>query len=285
MVVIVNGAPLRRDELRARCEGRYGIQMVNRFVADELARQFAVSKDCWPTDAEVEALHERERAKPDYHERLALSDQTEEEYVARLRRELSEAKLLCKGVSVTDAEIRTFYETNIDPANPGAKFHTRARVQVSAIAAASAQSARDAQAELADGVPWNTVVARVSLDPSREIGGRLLPFSRGESVFATDPVIENAVFAMTPGERLGPVRAAGKWWIIRCDTKWRASTIPWADARDDARMGALIGKGIRRNRSKIEAERLAFVRRSTIRIYDDGYSEAAEPDLSLPLRW
>ncbi|MBM3493766.1 MAG: hypothetical protein FJX72_05510, partial [Armatimonadetes bacterium] len=139
MVVIVNGSPLRRDPLRFRCEQRYGVETVLRHVADELSRQFAVSKGCWPDDSEVAGLLSRERAKPDYHESLAMAGLTEEEYEERLRLELAEVKLLTKGVAVSDAEVRAFYERNIDPANPGARFHTRGRVQVSAIGANSAE--------------------------------------------------------------------------------------------------------------------------------------------------
>jgi hypothetical protein len=285
MIVTVNGSPLRQDELRFRCERLYGLGVVKRFVADELTRQFAESKDCWPDEDEVAKFHERERRKPDYLDRLALSGLTDDAFRDQLRLELSEVKLLTRNVTVTPSEVRAFYHRNIDPTNPGARFHTPDRVQVSAIGTLSAESARQALSELAGGVPWNTVVARYSVDASRDVQGRMLPFARGESVFATEPATEAAVFAMSPGERIGPVRAARKWWLIRCNARWRASTQPFDEAEDDARLGAMLLKGIPLNRRKMEEEREAFVRRSSIRIFTEAYGEAAEPDLSRPIRW
>lgn len=285
MVVIVNGTPLRRDELRFRCERRYGISEVKRFVADELARQYAVSKGCWPDDGEVNAAMERERSKPDSLEQLAVAGITEEEFRDRLRLELAEVKLLIRNVEVSPEEVRAFYARNIDTANPGARFHTPDRVQVSAIGVPSAELARQALSELVRGVPWDTVVARYSVDPSRELNGLMVPFARGESVFATDPATEAAVFGMLPGERIGPVRAARKWWLLRCNAKWRAQTRPFDDVKDEARLGALLLKGIPRNRDKMEEDRTRFVRRSTVRIFDEGYAEAAEPNLTRPIRW
>ena len=277
MVVTVNGVPLRRDELRARCEHIYGLREVTKFVADELTRQFAMSKGCWPDDNEVGELHELARERPDYLERLAVSGSTEEEFRSQLRLELAEVKLLTQGLKVTPAEIRAFYERNIDPANPGARFHTPDRIQVSVIGTLSAETARQALNELVSGVSWNNVVARYSVDSSRDLDGLMIPFARGESVFATEPITETAVFGMQPGER--------KWWIIRCNAKWRASTLPLEAVHADARLGALLLKGIPLNRQKVEEERLAFVRRSAIRIFDETYASVAEPRLSRPIRW
>ena len=285
MVVTVNGVPLRRDELRYRCERRYGLEEVKRFVADELARQYAISQGCWPDDNEVADVLARERAKPDYLEQLAVSGLTEDEFRDRMRLELAEVKLLTKNIDVTDAEVRAFYVRNTDPANPGARFYTPDRVQVSVIGVPSAELAHHALAELVSGAGWDTVVARYSIDPSRTLDGLMVPFARGESVFATDPTTEAAVFAMQPGDRIGPVRAARKWWIIRCNSRWRAQTRPFAEVKEEARMGALLLKGIPQNRDKMEEDRMRFVRQSSVRIFDEGYAEAAEPNLTRPIRW
>ncbi len=285
MVVTVNGVPLRRDELRYRCERIYGLREVKKFVTDELTRQFAVSKGCWPDDSEVLELHDLARARPDYLDRLAVSGLTDEEYKDQLRLELAEVKLLTNGLEVTPAEVQAFYRRNIDPANPGARFHTPDRLQVSVIGTQSAEAARQALNELVSGVSWSNVVARYSVDASRDLDGLMVPFARGESVFATSPVTEAAVFGMRPGERIGPVRAARKWWIIRCNARWRATTLPLEEVHADARLGALLIKGIPLNRKKLEEERLDFVRKSAIRIFDEAYAEVAEPRLSRPIRW
>ncbi len=285
MVVTVNGVPLRRDELRFRCERIYGLHEVKRFVADELTRQFAISKSCWPDDDEVRKLHDLARERPDYLDKLSASGMTDEEFRDTLRLELAEVKLLTRGLEVTPSEVRAFYRRNIDPANPGARFHTPDRVQVSVIGTQSAEAARQALNELVAGVSWSNVVARYSVDASRDLDGLMVPFARGESVFATDPITEAAVFGMRPGERIGPVRAARKWWLVRCSARWPATTLPLDKVHEDARLGALLLKGIPLNRQKIEEERLKFVRQSSIRIFDETYAEVAEPRVSRPIRW
>jgi hypothetical protein len=285
LLITVNGTPLRRDELRARLEERSGISEVVRFASFELSRQFAEARRCWPSDADVQAAMEKERARPDFLERLALLGLTEDGFKAELRLDLAQTKLLTRDVSVTPEDVRSFYDRSADPTNPAARYHTPDRVQVTAIGSATEDVARQALRDLVAGTPWNKVAARYSEDPSRKLGGLMPPFARGESVFATNPETERAIFLMRPGDRIGPVAAAREWWVIRCENKWRMTTTPWADAREDARIGALLVKGIARNRAELEEERAAFVKRSQIRIFEEAYGDAQEPDLSRPVRW
>jgi len=285
LLITVNGTPLRRDELRARLEERAGIAEVVRFASFELSRQFAEARGCWPTDDEVDAAMERERAKPDFLERLALLGLTEDGFKGELRLDLAQTKLLTRDVSVTPEDVRSFYDRNADPNNPAARYHMPDRVQVTAIGSATEEVARQALRDLVAGTPWNKVAAGYSEDPSRKLGGLMPPFARGESVFATNPATERAIFLMRPGDRIGPVPAARKWWVIRCENKWRTTTTPWIEAREDARIGALLVKGVARNRARLDQERATFVTRSEIRIFEEAYGDAQEPDLSRPVRW
>lgn len=285
MLLTVNGTPFRRDDLRNRLEGRYGISEVVQFASDELSRQFAVQRGCWPTDAEVEARFEKERARPDYVERIRLAGLTDDGVKQNLRLDLAQTKLLIKGVTVTPDEVREFCLRNADPANPAARYHTPDRVQVTGIAVSTSEAAAQASKDLAAGLSWATVATRYSEDASRITGGLMPPFARGESLFATTPATETAIFAMRPGDRIGPVAAARKWWLIRCENKWRETTVSWPEAREDARIGAMLAKGIAMNRDKLEKDRVEFVRRSSIRVFEDAYGDAQEPDLSRPVRW
>lgn len=285
LLLKVNGTPLRIDELRNRLVERHGVEEVIRFATFELSRQFAERRGCWPSEEEVKRRMERERARPDFAERLAIFDLTESEYQQELWLDMAQTNLLTKGVTVTDAEVREFYRRNADPDNPAARYYTPDRVQVTAVGVSNEEIARQALQEVRNGVPWKTVVARYSEHISRRTGGLIPPFARGESVFATNPRTEAAIFSLRPGDRLGPVPAGRMWWVIRCENQWRRTVIPWEDAKEDARIGAMVAKGVRLNRAKLEKEREEFVHNSSIFVADPAYGEAQEVVLSRPVRW
>ena len=284
-LLTINGVPFRQDDLRNRLEHRYGIDEVLRFAVTELSRQFAEARHCWPSDEEVDARMQRERQRPDFAERLALAGIREDDYREELRLDMAQTNLLIRGITVTPDEVQEFYRRNANPNNPAARYYSPARVQVTVVGTSTEAAARQALRELGQGVSWRVVVTRYSEHDSRRTGGLMPPFAKGESIFATNPAAEAAIFAMQPGDRIGPIAAARQWWIVRCDSQWREATVPWSDAKEDARIGAMLAKGIVRNGPKLEAERAEFVKRSTIIVSDPAYGEAQEAVLSRPVRW
>lgn len=285
LLLTVNGKPLRQDELRAMLEHRYGIREVIRFAGAELLQQFAAARGCWPTDEELRVRFEKARTDPNFQEVLALRGLTDDAYMEELRLDMAQTKLLTKGITVTDAEVRAFYDRNADPANQAARYFQPNRVQVNAIGTDTQVAAEQARKDLAAGASWELVAARYSEDPSGSIGGLMPPFARGESVFATNPETERTIFTMRPGERIGPVAAARKWWVIRCVAKWGQRTTPWSEAKEDARTGAMLVRGIQKNRARLDHELERFVKTSSIRVFEDAYGGAQEPILSRPVRW
>jgi len=285
LVLSVNGAPLRQDELRTRLERLYGPREVEAVARYELLRQFASARGCWPTEEEVAKRFQKERQKPDYLERLAIQGVSEDVFREELTLDMAQARLLTRGITVTPAEVWDFYQRNADPANPAARYYTPERVQVTAVGTASEEAARQCLRDLRNGLSWKEAVARYSEHESRRADGLMPPFARGESVFATNPRTEAAIFAMSPGDRLGPVEAGRKWWVLRCENKWGAHREPWEEAKEDARMGAMVAKGIVLNGAKLAAEEQEFVKRATIIISDPAYGTAQEVVLTRPVRW
>lgn len=281
-IVVVNGVPIRRDRLMSELERRHGRDVVGRLVANELIQQFARLRQCWPSDRQVEERFKKEQAKPGFVESLLRANQTESDYKERLKLRLAEINLIVKGVDVTEAETRYFYERNIDPKNPGAIFGTPERVQVAVIGALTQKDAEDAKWDLVRDVPWYVVCAKYSVDASRAQAGLLSPIAQGESFLARNPAAEAKVFALREGDRTGPLQAAGKWWIVRCLKKWPARVTPWREARAEAEMGARIEKGVAVNAEKVAQDRAEFVRQTLIQVYDDAYTEVSRPFVSSP---
>lgn len=281
-IVVVNGEPISRESFRTYLEQRFGRPTMRQLVADTLLRQFAQSRDCWPTDEEVEERYRTESAEAGFFEELARQNLTEAEYRDRLRYRLAEVKLLVRGIEVNEAEVRYFYERNIDPRNPNARFRRPPRIQVAVIATRTEEAARKAARDLADRVPWPQVVTRYSVHASRRDAGLLPPLVRGKSLFSRYPGAEEQVFKLWEGDRSTPFKAGGLWWIVRCIRKWPAEVVPYEEARKDAEMGARIEKAVATNLDKLARERTRFISQANIQVLDPAYDEVARPIVSSP---
>ncbi|HEU5185093.1 MAG TPA: peptidylprolyl isomerase [Gemmatimonadaceae bacterium] len=124
-------------------------------------------------------------------------------------------------VRVTDEEIRRYFDAHRDDFGD-----RRGRAVLSLIAlprpitaadtAASRQRALNVRAEIAGGVPFDTVARRESSDSaSAAQGGLLGTFARG----AFFPDFERAAFALRPGELSQPVLSPVGFHIIKVDSR------------------------------------------------------------------
>ncbi|NUQ69300.1 MAG: hypothetical protein HUU17_00600 [Chthonomonadales bacterium] len=279
-LVAVNGVAIRRDALLTSLENVFGPREMEKRVGRELMKQFAQSRNAWPTDAQVQARYREESQAPGFLEAMVRSGKTETDYREDLRMRLAEINLITKDVHVTDADARYFYTRDIAPSNEQSRFRTPARIQVGVIVTATREQGMRALRELIRKVPWTNVVARFSVDPSRRDGGFLMPFTATHSPFVDDPAAQAKVFAMRVDDRLGPIQAAGRWWIIRCVQKWPARVLPWERARKAAEMGARIEIGATRNGAAVARDRAEFIRKADIFVMDERYRSASRPVLA-----
>jgi len=124
-------------------------------------------------------------------------------------------------VRVTDDEIRRYFDAHRDDFGD-----RRGRAVLSLISlprpitaadtAASRQRALDVRAEIAGGVPFDTVARRESADSvSAANGGLLGTVTRGAFV----PEFERAAFALRPGELSQPVLSPFGFHIIKVDSR------------------------------------------------------------------
>jgi len=78
------------------------------------------------------------------------------------------------------------------------------------------------------------------------------------------------------GDMKGPTKMAGAWWIIRCLDKTPAKTQTYAQAREDAKTGALLTKGIPANTQKLQQEYGEFQRKARIQAFWKQYADAVK---------
>jgi foldase protein PrsA len=107
--------------------------------------------------------------------------------------------------SVPENEIREYYEAHQE------EFTTKERVIASHILLRSRETAEAILAELKAGADLTALAHERSADlGTRDEGGRLPPFSRGQLT----PELEQAAFGLEPGERSGVVEDKAGFHIL-----------------------------------------------------------------------
>lgn len=276
-VLAVNGSVVTREQFLRRLEQVAGAQVARQLVGDELQLQFAEKNGLLPTDAEVQARYDQLRKDRDFAASMSAIGLTRDDLKRQIRVELCRAKVIGRGVTVTDEEVRRFYRTNADPKNPNARFHTPETVRIRVIVTQTEAAGRSALAELRRGEPWSEVVQKYSKDQSRDNDGLVPPMRRGRTRSARVPGMESTIFGLRVGQMIGPVRLAGAWWIIQCLDKTPASTRPFEEVKEEARMGAMVLKGLPANQEQIEADFRVFQREARIQSFVARYVEVIKP--------
>ena len=150
-------------------------------------------------------------------------------------------------ISVSDKEIREYYESHRPEFTRAEKITLREIVILFEDATREeAKSRADAvRRELDAGADFETLVARESQAPSRERGGLVGPFGRGE----LRPELETVAFALEPGQVAGPVESSLALHLVKMESRDAEEVTPLEKA------GEGISEQLReaRFREKIDA--------------------------------
>lgn len=273
-IAAVNGVVITQDDFFGRLQLAAGQPVMHKLVEEQLQLQFAAKKGVTPTDAEVDARYEQISKDPRFLPALAASGMSINDYKKSLRVKLAQAAVLTKGVTVSDAEIRDFYNKQSDPRNPQSQFYKPDTITFRVIAAPKLAIAQSALAELAANTPFELVAAQDSIDPSKDNGGQIAPLQRGRSPLSQNPALEATLFNMKVGQTSAPLPFNKAWWIFRCQDKTLGQALPFESIKDEARLGAEILKGTTLNGRVIQAEFQDFQRSSTKQAFWQQYRQA-----------
>ena len=144
------------------------------------------------------------------------------EALARLRSNLVRdfaVKTIIADVTATDEEVKAFYE-----ANPN-QFAIPERIRARHILVEDEETAKKILQELRDGKAFEDAAKEYSTCPSKEDGGNLGFFGKGQMV----PEFETAAFALETGSMSEPVKSQFGWHIIRVEEKQPSSVVPLED--------------------------------------------------------
>jgi hypothetical protein len=162
IVIAVNGKTIDQAGFTRRLERTGGKQVIRQMAQEELQIQFARSKGVAPSEDQVSAQYDKAASRPNFLQAIANAGQSPEDFRANLRLDLSKAALAKEGVTVSDEEVRRYYDHNIDKRNPMAAFYQPDTVQMAVIVTGNLVSARRAQTALKNGEPFDQVARAYS---------------------------------------------------------------------------------------------------------------------------
>jgi foldase protein PrsA len=274
VVAAVNGTQITQDQLFTRLQEAGGQIVVHRMVEEELQLQYAAKKGLAPTPAQVEAKYDSIRKDPRFAPALLASGMSLEDYKRSLRVKLAQANVLTDKISVSDAEVRDFYNQQSDPKNPQAQFYRPATMTFRVIATGNQKLAQSALGELNNNTPFELVATEFSVDPSKDAGGLLSPLQRGRSPLSQNPALETALFNMKVGQLYGPVSFNKGWWVFRCEDKSPGQALPFDSIKNEAKLGAQIIKGTKLKGKDIAKDFQDFQRTSSLQAFWPLYQRA-----------
>jgi peptidyl-prolyl cis-trans isomerase C len=133
-------------------------------------------------------------------------DRDFKDYQESLLIEMVLSRLRAKELTLTDAEVRRYYDDHI------ADFTHPVEVQASHILVRTPQEAEIVLARLKKGESFEALARAVSMDPSTAAkGGKLAPFTRGSLL----PEFEEVVFQLKNGQVSGVVKSPFGYHIIK----------------------------------------------------------------------
>lgn len=148
-----------------------------------------------------------------------------EEMIEKMKVELAShmaATSIIEGVKVEEVEEKAFYEENPD------LFEAQAQVSAKHILVENENSANDIAKEIANGLAFEEAAKKYSTCPSKERGGDLGYFAKGQMV----PEFEKAAFEGEIGKVIGPVQTQFGYHLIRVEDKKEGSVVPFEQVQE-----------------------------------------------------
>lgn len=233
----------------------------------QAATKAGISAAAAEVDQALEATRGQFKSAEAYERRLRIEGYTPETYRELVTKQVHAKKyalsVAAKAAAVTDEEIHRFYVEN-----PG-KFHRpeqlRARQILVKVAPGAGEAERAEKRALIErilkdaraGEDFGKLARLHSEAPTRQWGGEMEAFGRGQ---VPQPV-EDAVFALSPGQVSGVVGTAEGFQILKLDSRHEAVTVSEEAAREaignhlrETRAVQAVGEEARRLRASEKIE-------------------------------
>ncbi|HTP67023.1 MAG TPA: peptidylprolyl isomerase [Geobacteraceae bacterium] len=231
--------------------------VIDQLVSAELLYQAGVKLSTPDLDKQVAAKMAESKARfPNdaaFDNALKSANLSQKELEELIRRDLIISNLVDKEiaskVTVTDADVKKFYDDNIDKFKQGESIrasHILCGVDPKASDAEKKKAKEKAEAllkEIKAGKDFAELAKNNSTCPSKAQGGDLGFFGKGQMV----PAFENAAFALKPGEVSNVVETQFGYHIIKVTDKKEAGVAKFDDVKERIRTylkNSKIQKGV-----------------------------------------
>jgi peptidyl-prolyl cis-trans isomerase C len=197
-----------------------------------------------------------------------------EEKLQELKKRLIVEAFLKKKVEtdaqISDADLKKFYDQNID------KFKAGEQIRASHILVKSEKEAKEILAQLKGGASFEELARKNSVDSSSAKGGDLGWFGKGAMV----PVFEHAALALKEGQVSDVVKSDFGFHIIKLTGKRPAGTRPFDEVRDQIKAALMPSKQqeiFQKIKDELKKSAKITIKEDALNAMDGQKSEPAQP--------
>ncbi|KEO80973.1 foldase protein PrsA [Tumebacillus flagellatus] len=212
-VAVVGSDKITAKDFHAKLEQAQGKDVLKKMIDDKVILDQAKQLKLQVTDKEVDdelANFIKERFSGDktqFQSALKQYNMTEDDIKSDIRSSLTAKKIATKDVTISDQEIKDYYDKNKESLGTPEQVHARH------ILVKDEAKAKELYEKLkANPADFEKLAKENSEDPgSKDKGGDLGTFGKGAMV----PEFETAAFAAKPNEIVGPVKSEFGYHIIQ----------------------------------------------------------------------
>jgi foldase protein PrsA len=224
----VNGVTITKDQVYEALLAYDGGQTISGLIDAELIKQAAAEAGITVTDADIELAMESIRSQfpseVEFLSALAMYGMTLEDLKSDMQLQAKMRKLLEPQVSVTDEDIKAYYEANAE------MMGEPEQVKAAHILVKTKEEAVAIRLQLTEGADFAELVSEKTLDTATiESGGELGFFERG----VMEGTFDTAAFSLEVGQLSEPIETSYGFHIIKVLEKKAAYIPTLEDKRED----------------------------------------------------
>ncbi|MGF2614907.1 foldase [Rossellomorea vietnamensis] len=228
VVAKVGSNSISKDELYTMMVDQYGEAALDTLIADKIVELESGKRDVAVEESEIQEELEKIRSSYEdeeaFNEALASSGASLDSVKENIKSYLLTEKLLKDRVTITDEQIKEYFETNKET------FAQQEQVQASHILVEDEAAAKEVKEKLDNGGDFAQLAKEYSTDTSNaEYGGELGFFSKGDMVAE----FEEKAFTMKTEEISDPVQTEFGYHIIQVTDKKEAKEAVLEDHKEE----------------------------------------------------
>ncbi len=214
VVAKINNDVITKDELYDLLVEQNGAQVLDTLISEKIIKLEIEKQKIEIPEEEIEKvineIKESYGGDEAFNQAMEYYGYTLEDIKKNITTNIQIKKLLEPSISITEEEIKDYFETYKDMLNQ------KEQVRASHILVETEEKAKEVKEKLLAGGDFAEIAKEYSQDiNNKDLGGDLGFFSRGEML----PTFENAAFALEIGEISDPVQTDYGFHIIKVEEK------------------------------------------------------------------